>query len=118
MIELKNIHSLSDFKRNAKEFIDRIKATQSPLVLTVNGKAEVVVQDAQAFQDICDRIQKVETELRDLKLTTLKQEIDLGISQLNKGDYTEYDDHTLPKLLTNIKTRGQNRLKKQKHESI
>ncbi len=41
MIELKNIHSLSDFKRNAKEFIERIKSTQSPMVLTVNGKAEV-----------------------------------------------------------------------------
>lgn len=49
MIELKNIHSLSDFKRNAKEFIERIKSTQSPMVLTVNGKAEVVVQDAHAF---------------------------------------------------------------------
>jgi len=43
MIELENIHSLSDFKRNAKEFIEQIKTTKSPLVLTVNDKAKVVV---------------------------------------------------------------------------
>ncbi len=55
MIELKNIHSLSDFKRNAKEFIERIKATKSPIVLTINGKAEVVVQYAHAFQAIEDK---------------------------------------------------------------
>jgi len=118
MIELKNIHSLSDFKRNAKEFIEHIKTTRSPLVLTVNGKAEVVVQDAQAFQAICDRIEQAEAELRALKLATLQQDIDLGITQLNKEEYTEYDTETFPTLLKTIKTRGQNRLKKHQDESI
>ena len=42
MINLDNIHSLTDFKRNVKQFIERIKATTSPLVLTVNGREEVV----------------------------------------------------------------------------
>ncbi len=109
MIELKNIHSLSDFKRNAKEFIERIKSTQSPMVLTVNGKAEVVVQDAHAFQAICDRAEQAEAELRALKLAT--------IAQLKNGDYTEYDSDTLPNLLENIKNRGQKRLA-HKNESI
>lgn len=117
MIELKNIHSLSDFKRNAKEFIERIKSTQSPMVLTVNGKAEVVVQDAHAFQSICDRAEKAEAELRALKLATLQQDINLGIAQLKNGDYTEYDSDTLPTLLENIKKRGQKCLA-HKNESI
>lgn len=106
MIELKNIHSLSDFKRKAKEFIEQIKTTKSPLVLTVNGKAEVVVQDAQSFQAICDRVEQAEAELRILKLATLQQDINVGISQLNNGDYTEYDADTLPNLIENIKTRS------------
>jgi len=118
MIELKNIHSLSDFKRNAKEFIEQIKTTKSPLVLTVNGKAEVVVQDAQAFQAICDRVEQAEAELRTLKLATLQQDINLGISQIKDGDYTEYDADTLPNLIENIKTRGQKRLLQSKNESI
>ncbi len=117
MIELKNIHSLSDFKRNAKEFIERIKSTRSPLILTVNGKAEVVVQDAQTFQAICDRAEQAEAELRALKLATLQQDINIGISQLKNGDYNEYDADTLPNLLENIKSRGQKRLAN-KNESI
>lgn len=110
MIELNNIYSLTDFKRNAKEFVERIKATHSPIVLTVNGKAEVVVQDANAFQALCDRAQKAEEELRVLKLSALKQEIDIGVEQLKHGDYIEYDADTLPTLLENIKARGQKRL--------
>jgi prevent-host-death family protein len=107
MIELTNIYSLTDFKRNAKEFVERIKATHSPIVLTVNGKAEVVVQDAKAFQALCDRVQQAEDELRNLKLAALKQDIGVGKEQLKKGDYTEHDADTLPTLLENIKARGQ-----------
>ncbi len=110
MIELKNIYSLTDFKRNAKEFVERIRATQAPIVLTVNGKAEVVVQDAQAFQTLCDRVQKAEEEIRSLRLTTLKQDVELGVKQLKNGDYTEYGLDDLPKLLENIKSRN--------HESL
>ncbi len=90
MIDLQNIQSLSDFKRNAKRFIEQIKATKSPMVLTVNGKAEVVVQDAVAFQAICDRIQQAEEELRALKLAALQKDINVGISQIKNGEYTEY----------------------------
>ena len=46
MLDIANdIRSLSDFKRNTSELLDRLKKTGNPLVLTINGKAEVVVQD-------------------------------------------------------------------------
>ena len=64
--------SLTDFKRNVKHFIERIKATKSPLVLTVNGRAEVVIQDASAFQEMIDKLERTEEELRRLKLESLK----------------------------------------------
>jgi hypothetical protein len=41
-IDLRNIHSLTDFKRNANAYVEQLQATQLPLVLTVNGKAAVV----------------------------------------------------------------------------
>jgi hypothetical protein len=75
------------------------------------------VQDAHAFQAICDRAEQAEAELRALKLATLQQDINLGIAQLKNGDYTEYDSDTLPTLLENIKNRGQKRLA-HKNESI
>ena len=41
----KDIESLTNFKGNTREYLERIKESGHPLVLTVNGKAEVVVQD-------------------------------------------------------------------------
>ena len=63
-IDLNNIHSLTDFKRNANAYVEQLQATQSPLVLTVNGKAVVVVQEAGAFQSLIDRIKSMEAELK------------------------------------------------------
>jgi prevent-host-death family protein len=61
MIDLKDIYSLTDFQRNAKHYIQRTKETQQPLVLTVNGKAEVIVQDALAYQKLLDRLEYAES---------------------------------------------------------
>ena len=61
MLDLANdIRSLSDFKRNTVELLDRLRETGGPLVLTVNGKAEVVVQDAAAYQALIDRVETIE----------------------------------------------------------
>jgi PHD/YefM family antitoxin component YafN of YafNO toxin-antitoxin module len=57
----RDIDSLSNFKRNTPKFIEQMKATKEPMVLTINGKAELVVQDAQAYQSLLDRIEYLET---------------------------------------------------------
>ena len=61
MLDLANdIRSLSDFKRNTVDLLDRIRKTGNPMVLTVNGKAELVVQDAGAYQSLLDRVETLE----------------------------------------------------------
>ena len=61
MLDLANdIRSLSDFKRNTLDLLDRIRTTGNPMVLTVNGKAELVVQDAEAYQALLDRVETLE----------------------------------------------------------
>jgi PHD/YefM family antitoxin component YafN of YafNO toxin-antitoxin module len=61
MLDLANdIRSLSDFKRKTPELIDRLKATGHPLVLTINGRAELVVQNARAYQELLDRVEAIE----------------------------------------------------------
>ncbi|RAM50978.1 MAG: type II toxin-antitoxin system Phd/YefM family antitoxin [Hapalosiphonaceae cyanobacterium JJU2] len=57
----RDIDSLSNFKRNTPKFIEQMKDTKEPVVLTINGKAELVVQDAQAYQALLDRIEYLET---------------------------------------------------------
>src|SRR5258708_3532460 len=56
----KDIHSLSDFKRNTSEFLDQMRDSGHPLVLTINGKAEIVVQDAASYQKLLDRMDQLE----------------------------------------------------------
>jgi prevent-host-death family protein len=59
--DLRNIHPLSDFQRSAKSFLTTLKVTQSPIVLTVNGKAAVVVQDAESYQLLIERMELLES---------------------------------------------------------
>src|SRR5437016_6523343 len=61
MIDLsQDIHSLSDFKRKTSEFMARMKKSGHPVVLTINGKAELVVQDAASYQKLLDRLDETE----------------------------------------------------------
>jgi PHD/YefM family antitoxin component YafN of YafNO toxin-antitoxin module len=54
MIDLQDIHSLTDFARHTREFVRRLKKTGRPTVLTVNGRAEFVVQEAASYQRLLD----------------------------------------------------------------
>ena len=40
--------------------IAQMKQTGEPIVLTVNGKAEMVVQDAKSYQQLLEKIEKLE----------------------------------------------------------
>jgi prevent-host-death family protein len=61
MLDLANdIRSLSDFKRNTTDLVGRLRKTGHPLVLTINGKAELVVQDAEAYQTLLNRVEAIE----------------------------------------------------------
>jgi len=61
MLDARQIHSLTDFLRNHKAHVARLKETRTPEVLTVNGRAEIVVQDAESYQDLLDRLHHMET---------------------------------------------------------
>jgi PHD/YefM family antitoxin component YafN of YafNO toxin-antitoxin module len=61
MLDAREIHSLTDFLRNHKAHMTRLKKTHAPEVLTVNGKAEIVVQDAESYQGLLDRLHHMET---------------------------------------------------------
>lgn len=66
----RDIHSLSTFKRDTAKLVRQMKKTKEPVVLTVNGKAELVVQDAESYQkllDARDRIEAIEGIRRGLE---------------------------------------------------
>ena len=61
MIDLANVYALSEFNRNSKIFIRKLKKSGKPAVLTVNGQAEVVIQSAEAYQKLVEDQQLLET---------------------------------------------------------
>jgi prevent-host-death family protein len=61
VIDLREVRSVTEFQRNIKEYIGRLKRKKTPLVLTVNGRAELVVQDAESYQTMLDRLERAET---------------------------------------------------------
>src|SRR5208282_6739263 len=50
----KDIQSLTTFRRRSRDFIKQLKKSKRPVVLTVNGKAAAIVQDAKAYQRLLD----------------------------------------------------------------
>jgi PHD/YefM family antitoxin component YafN of YafNO toxin-antitoxin module len=61
MLDLKrDIDSLSNFKRNTVRFLEQLRESGEPVVLTINGKAELVVQDAKSYQRLLDLAERVE----------------------------------------------------------
>src|SRR5579871_365164 len=78
----RDIRSLTDFKRNTNEFVKQMKETKSPVVLTVNGKAELVVQDAESYQALLEIIERAETI----------EGIRRGLAQMKRGEGRPADE--------------------------
>ncbi|MCD4726321.1 MAG: type II toxin-antitoxin system Phd/YefM family antitoxin [Pirellulales bacterium] len=55
-----DIKPLSSFKRDSVTLIGQLKQTGRPVVLTINGKAEVVVQDAKSYQRMVELVDRAE----------------------------------------------------------
>jgi len=51
---MRDIQSLTTFRRRSGAFLRQLKRTKRPVVLTVRGKAAAIVQDAEAYQRLLD----------------------------------------------------------------
>jgi prevent-host-death family protein len=61
-----DIHSLTTFKRKSSSLMKKMKKTGRPLVLTINGKAEAVVLDPAAYQQVADHLDAIASIRRGL----------------------------------------------------
>jgi len=62
MVRLTDIHPLTGFLRDHKKHLERLATTGRPEVLTVNGTARVVVQDAVSYQTMLEAFDALESE--------------------------------------------------------
>lgn len=49
---------MTDFIRNAKSYVAKVKETKNPIAITVNGEAEVVIVDAAEYQALVDESER------------------------------------------------------------
>jgi len=69
----RDIQSLSVFKRDTAKFRRQLKKTKEPIVLTVNGKADMVIIDADSYdeylreKDRIDMIASVNRGIEDMR---------------------------------------------------
>lgn len=52
MTNLTNSHSLTDFQRNARAYIEGLNESKEPMLLTVNGRVQAVVIDPVTYQEM------------------------------------------------------------------
>jgi prevent-host-death family protein len=50
----KDIQSLTTFRRRSGDFMKQLHKSKRPVILTVKGKPEAIVQDAEAYQRLLD----------------------------------------------------------------
>lgn len=50
----KDIQPMTTFRNHSAEMMQHLRDTKRPVVLTVNGKAAAVIQDAEAYQRLLD----------------------------------------------------------------
>jgi PHD/YefM family antitoxin component YafN of YafNO toxin-antitoxin module len=55
-----DIRSLTEFKRHTVGFMKRIKTRHTPMILTVNGKAALVIQDPGSYQKFLAKFDRAE----------------------------------------------------------
>ena len=46
--------------KNVKDHIGRLKESGEPEIITIDGKAELIVQNATAYQALIDRLEAIE----------------------------------------------------------
>lgn len=77
-----DVHPLTDFKRHTADFLAQLKQTGRPVVLTINGKAELVVQDAESYQKLLDLAERLET------IQAVKE----GLASIGRGEGRPMDE--------------------------
>lgn len=54
MFQSSDIHTVTEFSRKPAEHIKRLSKSKRPEILTVNGKAAVVIQDAETYERMAE----------------------------------------------------------------
>lgn len=81
-IRPEDIHPLTDFLRNHREAVGRLRESGRAEVLTVHGKAAVVIQNADAYQRMLELADQMDTIMG----------IREGLDSIDRGEAMSLDE--------------------------
>ena len=73
-----DVHPLSEFRANVASFIEKVRSTKRPLVITQHGKSAAVMLDVSEYEALLDKIE-------------LLTEIQIAESQIERGQGIEHE---------------------------
>lgn len=90
MFRSDDIHPITDFVRHHKRHQQHLRETGRPAVLTINGTAELVLQDVRAYERETDEAERIREENRALRerleeLETLAA-LDEALAEMERGE--------------------------------
>ncbi|MYM85429.1 antitoxin, Phd family protein [Duganella sp. FT50W] len=74
-----NIHPISFLATNPNDVVKQAQASQQPVMITIDGKVEAVVQDAVSYQKTQDQL-------------TMLRILAFGRQQIEEGKVTDHHD--------------------------
>ncbi len=87
-VNIEDIYPLTDFKQHSGKYMELLRHKKSPVVLTVNGKAAFVLQDAVTYQEATLRMAALEAELQQLKEARFREAVMVGVKELEEGKHS------------------------------
>ena len=78
----KDVQPLSEFRANVASFIEKVRSTKRPLVITQRGKSAAVMLDVSEYEALLEKIE-------------LLTEIQVAESQIERGAGSGHDEAKL-----------------------
>ncbi|MEW6405707.1 MAG: type II toxin-antitoxin system Phd/YefM family antitoxin [Chloroflexota bacterium] len=79
VLPTEDVRPLSEFRANAAAFVNQVRDTRRPLILTQHGRSAAVLLDVKAYEDLVEHAEL----LHDVKMVE---------TQIAEGKYIEHAD--------------------------
>ena len=79
MTFVQNIQPISYLNTNTSDVVKQVQETRQPVMITVNGKVQAVIQDPLSYQKMQDQL-------------TMLRILAHGQKQIEKGEVTDHED--------------------------
>jgi antitoxin YefM len=79
VLPTEDVRPLSEFRANAAAFVNQVRETKRPLILTQHGRSAAVLLDVKAYEDLIEHAE-------------LLHDIEVAEAQIAEGKFIEHED--------------------------